>query len=149
MSKQINDKMSVYKKVFLILLVLDMIGLISAAIAFLPTFRQLAGYGQPMMGVISVMIAVVAAIQLFEILAKVFLIKSTSPAFSWTSGRKGCIAATKLLLLFSFGAVLVNLLSAGGEGATLMNQVNLYLRVLASAAEMIAAFFYLRKVKKL
>ena len=141
--------MSVYKKLFLILLVLDIIGLISAVIALLPTFKQLAGYGQPMMVVISVMIAVVAAIQLFEILAKVFLIKSTSPTFSWTSGRKGYIAAAKLLLLFNFAAVIVNLLSTGGVGATLINQGNLYLRVLVSVTEIIAVFFYLRKVKKL
>ena len=72
-SEHINDRMSVYKKVFFILLVLDVIGLISAIIALLPTFQKLPGYGQPMMGVVIVMIAVVVAIQLFEILAKVFL----------------------------------------------------------------------------
>ena len=141
--------MSAMKKAFLILLVLDIIGLLSAAIALLPTFKQMAGFGQPMMGVISVMIAMMIAVQLFEILAKFFLIKSTSPTFSWTSGRKGYIAAAKLLLLSNFGAVIINLLSAGGVGATLINQGNLYLRVLASAAEITAVFFYLRKVKKL
>ena len=148
MSEHINDKMSVYKKVFFILLVLDVIGLISAIIALLPTFQKLSGYGQPMMGILIVMIALVVAIQLFEILAKVFLIKSTSPTFSWESGRKGYISAAKLLLLFNFGSVIVNLLSAGGEGATPMNQGNLYLQVLASVAEIIAVFLYLRKVKK-
>ena len=101
------------------------------------------------MGIMSAMFAALAAIQLFEILAKVFLIKSTSPSFSWTSGRKGYIAAARLLLLFNFGAVIINLLSSGGEGATIINQANLYLRVLASVAEIIAVFFYLRKVKKL
>ena len=133
----------------MILLVLDIIGLISVVIALLPTFRQLAGYGQPMMGVISVMIAVVVAIQLFEILTKFFLIKSTSPTFSWAAGRSGCIAVATLLLVFNFGAVIVNLLSAGGEGATLINQANLYLRMLASAAEIIIVFLYLRKAKKI
>ena len=149
MRNEIDCKMSVFKKVFLILLVLDIIGLISAAIELLPTFRQISGFGQPMMAVISVMIAVMAAVQLFEILAKVFLIKSTSPTFSRTSGRKGYTAAAKFLLLFNLGAVIVNLLSAGGEGATTINQANLYLRVLASVAEIITVFLYLRKVKEL
>ena len=149
LSKQINDKMSVFKKAFIILMVLDIIGLLSALIALLPTFRQLAGYGQPMMAVIIVMIAVMVAIQLYEILAKFFLIKSTYPGFSWISGRKGYIVSAKLLLLFNFGAVIVNLLATGGVGATRINQGNLYLRVLASVAEIIVVFFYLRKVKKL
>lgn len=140
--------MPVFKKVFIVVLVLDIIGLISAGIALLPTFKQLAGYGQPMMGILCAMVAVMAAIQLFEILAKLFLIKSTSPEFSWTSGRKGYIAAAKLLLLFNFGALIINLLATGGEGATLINQGNLYLRVLASAAEIVTVFLYLREVKK-
>lgn len=141
--------MSVLKKAFIILLVLDVIGLITAVIAMLPTIGQMAGYGQPMMGVMCAVTAAMVAILLFEILAKFFLIKSTSPAFSWTSGKKGYLAAARLLLLFNFGAVIINLLAAGGVGATLINQANLYLRVLASAAEIIAVFFYLRKVKKL
>ena len=149
MSKQINDKMSVFKKAFFILLILDVIGSILADIALLPTFMHRAEFGQPMMSIMSAMFAVLAAIQLFEILAKFFLIKSTSPSFSWTSGRKGYIVAARLLLLFNSGAVIINLLSSGGEGATIINQANLYLRVLASVAEIIAVFFYLRKVKKL
>ena len=149
LSEQINDKMSVFKKAFFILLILDMVGSILADIVLLPTFMHRAEFGQPMMGIMSAMFAALAAIQLFEILAKVFLIKSTSPSFSWTSGRKGYIAAARLLLLFNSGAVIINLLSSGGEGATIINQANLYLRVLASVAEIIAVFFYLRKVKKL
>lgn len=149
MHKEINDKISVFKKVFLILLVLDIIGLISAVIALSPTFKQMAEYGQPMMAVFSVMFAIMVATQLFEILTKIFLIKSISPVFSWTSGRKGYIVSAKLLILFNFGAVVINLLAAGGEGATLLNQGNLYLHVLASVAEIITVFFYLRKVKKL
>ena len=141
--------MSFFKKVFFALLVLDIIGLISTVITLLPTFKQLAGSGQLMLGVISVMVAVIVAIQLFEILAKVFLIKSTSPTFSWTADRKGYIAAAKLLLLFNLGAIIINLLSAGGEGATLINQGRLYLHVLASVAEIIAVFSYLRTVKTL
>ena len=148
MSKQSNDKMTVLKKAFLILLVLDMIGLISAVIGLLPTFKQMPEFGQPMMGIFSVIIAVMIAIQLYEILAKVFLVKRISPAFSHTSGRKGYITAAKFLLLFNFGAVIINLLSAGGVGATPINQGILYLRVLASAAEIIAVFFYLHIVKK-
>lgn len=149
MSKQIHDKMSRYKKVFIILMVLDIIGLISAAVAMLPTFNQLDEYGQPMIAIISVMSVIMLAIQLFEILAKFFLIKSTSSTFSWTSGRNGYIVAAKLLLFFNFGAVIINLLATGGVGATLMNQANLYLGVLSSVVEIITIFFYLRKVKKL
>ena len=59
------------------------------------------------------------------------------------------MTSAKLLLLFNFGAVIINVLATGGEGATLMNQANLYLQVLASAAEMITVIFYLRTVKKI
>lgn len=149
MSKQINDKMAVFKKAFLILLILDIIGSILSDIASLPTFINRAEFGQPMMGIMSAMFAALTAIQLFEILAKVFLIKSTSPTFSWTSGRKGYIAAARLLLLVNSCAVIINLLSSGGEGATIINQGNLYLRVLAAVAEITTVFFYLRRVKKL
>ena len=58
------------------------------------------------------------------------------------------MTAMKLLVLFNVGAVIINLLAAGGEGATLLNQANLYLTVLASAAEVVAVSAYLRTVKK-
>ena len=116
--------------------------------ALLPMLEQLAGYGQVMLGVVGVMVAVIASVQLFEILAKVFLIKSTLPTFSWASGRKGYIAAAKLLFLSNLCAAVLNVLSAGGEGATLFNQGRLYLQVLVCIAEMIAVFFYLRTVKR-
>ena len=149
MSKQINDKMSFFKKVFFVLAVLDMSALITAVINVLPTFRQMSEFGQPMAGIFCVMTAGVMAIQLFEILAKVFLMKSTSPEFSWASGQKCCVTTVKLLVLFNVGALIINLLAAGGEGATLLNQANLYLSVLASVAEVIAVSTYLRTVKKL
>ena len=148
MHNKIDGKMSVFKKVFLVLVALDVIGSVLAGISLLPTFGKLAEYGKVMAGVIVVMVAAVAAIQLFEILAKVSLIKSASAAFSWTSGRKRCVSAARFLVLFNLAAIIVNMLSAGGEGATLMNQANLYLRILASAAEVIAALIYLRAVKK-
>lgn len=149
MSSQVNSRMHVFKKVFFVLLVLDFAELISAVIALFPTFGQLAGYGQLMLGVTVAISAVIVAVLLFELWAKVFLIRSTSPAFSWTSGGKRYATVAKLLLLFNLFAVLFNLLSAGGEGATPFNQARLYLQILASAAEMIAAFCYLRTVKKL
>ena len=148
MCKPINDKLSFLKKVFLVLTVLDIIALITAIINMLPTFRQMVEFGQPMAGIVCVMTAGMVAIQLFEILAKVFLMKSTSPAFSWESAQKRCMTFAKLLILFNLGAVIINLLAIGGEGATLLNQASLYLRVLASAAEIVAAFIYLRTVKK-
>ncbi len=148
MNKQINDKMPFFKKVFGVLAVLDAIALISAVINLLPTFPQKAEFGQPMAGIFGVMFAGMVAIKLFEILGKVFLMKSTSPAFSWESGKKRCMTAMKLLVLFNVGAVIINLLAAGGEGATLLNQANLYLTVLASAAEVVAVSAYLRTVKK-
>ena len=148
MSKQIHDKMYFFKKVFCVLAVLDVITLISAVINLLPTFPQMSEYGQPMASIFGVMFAGMVAVKLFEILAKVFLMKSTSPAFSWESAQKRCMTFAKLLILFNLGAVIINLLAIGGEGATLLNQANLYLRVLASAAEIVAAFIYLRTVKK-
>ena len=149
MSNQVSNRMHILKKIFFILIVLDFAELILAGIALCSTFKQLAGYGQLMLRVASVIVAVIVAVLLFEILAKIFLLRSTSSTFSWSSGRKGYATAAKLLLLFNLGAVLFNLLSAGGEGATLINQLRLYLQILASAAEMIAAFCYLRTVKKL
>ena len=149
MSKQVSNRMHIFKKIFFVLLVLDFVELILVVITLYPTFKQLAGYGQLMLGVTSVIVAVIVAVLLFEILAKIFLLRSTSPIFSWLSGRKGYATAAKLLLLFNLGAVLFNLLSAGGEGATLINQGRLYLQILASVAEIIAAFCYLRTVKRL
>ena len=116
MSKQINDKLSFLKKVFLVLAVLDAIALITAVINVLPTFRQMAEFGQPMAAIFRVMFSGMVAIKLFEILAKVFLMKSTSSEFSWVSGKKRCMTAMKLLVLFNVGAVIINLLAAGGEG---------------------------------
>ena len=148
MSKQINDKLSFFKKVFMVLAVLDAIALITAVINVLPTFRQMTEFGQPMAAIFGVMFAGMVVFKLFEILAKVFLMKSTSSDFSWESGKKRCITAMKLLVLVNVGAVIINLLAAGGEGATVLNQANLYLTVLASAAEVIAVSAYLRTVKK-
>ena len=148
MSKQINDKLSFFKKVFMVLAVLDAIALITAVINVLPTFRQMAEFGQPMAAIFGVMFAGMVVFKLFEILAKVFLMKSTSSDFSWESGKKRCMTVMKLLVLFNVGAVIINLLAAGGEGATVLNQANLYLTVLASAAEVIAVSAYLRTVKK-
>ena len=139
--------MGLLKKAFFILLVFDISGLIAGVISLLPTFKQMAGYGQLMLGVFSVMFAGLMAIQLFEILSKIFMIKSTSPTFSWTSDRKGYLTVARLLLLFNFGAVIVNLLSAGGEGATPLNQGYLFLQVLASVAEILVVIIYLRSIK--
>lgn len=148
MSKPISDKMRALKNVFFVLLIWDFIGLVQAVIALIPTLKQLAGYGQIMLVVASVMVALAVAVLLFELLAKIFLVRSTAPEFSWPSGHKGYTTAAKFLLLFNLGAVFVGLLSAGGEGATLINQGYLYLRVLASVAEAVAVFIYLRTVKK-
>ena len=147
--QQVSNKMHIFKVVFLVLLVLDFVELILVGIALYPTFKKLAGYGTLMLCVAGVIVAVIVAVLLFEILAKIFLLRSTSPTFSWLSGRKGYATAAKLLLVVNLGAVLFNLLAIGGEGATLINQLRLYLHILASAAEIIAAFCYLRTVKKL
>ena len=149
MNKQFNNKMQILKKVFLVLLILDVVGLVLAAIALLPTFQTLAGYGQFMLIIFGVIVAVIAAVMVFEILAKLFLLRSTSPAFSWSSGRKGYATVARLLVIFNLCAVIFNLLSTGGEGATLLNQGRLYLQALSSLVEVMAAFFYLRTVKKL
>lgn len=149
MSKQISGRMSIIKKAFFILLVLDVIGLLSVIIALFPMFQRLAGYGQLMLGVAIVMVTVMAAVLLFEILVKMFLIRSASPEFSWSTGRKGYVVAAKFLWLFNLGAAIVGVLSAGGEGATLINQGRLYVQVLASVAEMIVVFFYLRTTKRM
>ena len=149
MRKQIGDKMYRLKKVFVILLFLDVMELLSTGVALYPTFGELVGAGQFMLVVMSVMAAVIVAVSLFEILAKLFLLRSTSPTFSWASGRKGYLTAAKLLVFFNLCAVIFNMLAVGGEGATLINQARIYLQILASAVEMIAAFSYLRIVKRL
>jgi hypothetical protein len=149
MSKQINDRLHILKTVFLILLAVDLIGLVSACIALLPTFSMLADYGQIMIVVTGVISAVTVAVILFEILAKCCLIRSTSPTFSWVSARKSYGTLAKLLLLFNLGAIILGILSAGGEGATPINQVRLYLEMLANAVEVIAVIFYLRTRKEM
>lgn len=148
MNKQSKSKMNIFKRGFSIFLVLDFIELILVGIALIPTLKQLTDYGQVMRVVASVITAVMVAVLLVEILIKVFLIRSTSDTFSWSSGRKGYVAAARVLLLFNIGAVLLNVLSLGGEGATLLNQGRMYLRILVSGAEMILAFVYLRRIKK-
>ena len=149
MSKQVSNKMHILNKVFFILLILDCVGLIGLGITLYSTFKTVAGYGQIMVGVVGVIAAVIAVVQVFEILAKFFLVRSTSPTYSGSSGRKGYIAAAKLLILFNLAAVLINLLSAGGEVATLLSQGRLYLQVVASIAEIIAAFCYLGVMKRI
>ena len=144
-----NGKLHKFKKVFLILLIFDLIELIQAGVNILPSFRELEEYGQMVMIVSIVITALVAVILLFEIFAKLYLMGSTSQTFSWESKRKGYVAAAKLLLVFNLGAVLINVLSMGGEGATLLNQLRVYLSILVSAVEVIAVVFYLGTVKKI
>ena len=149
MSEHMNEKLHKFKKVFLILLIFDLIELIQSGVNMLPSFMELEEYGQMVMIVSIVITALIAVILLFEIFAKLYLMRSTSQTFSWESGRKGYVAAAKLLLVFNLGVVLVNVLSMGGEGATLLNQMNLYLHVIADIVETIAIILYLRKVKRL
>ena len=149
MSEHMNGKLHKFKKVFLILLIFDLIELIQSGVNMLPSFMELEEYGQMVMIVSIVITGLVAVILLFEIFTKLYLMRSTSQTFSWESGRKGYVAAAKLLLVFNLGAVLVNVLSMGGEGATLLNQMNLYLHVIADIVETIAIILYLRKVKRL
>ena len=149
MNKQIDNRMSMMRKACSLLLILDFIGLILAGIALFPTFKELAKYGQPMMGVAIVIATVFVAVLLLEILAKICLIRSTSPAFSWSTGYKGCVVAARLLFLFNLGAAIIGVLSMGGEGATLINQGNLCIRLLDSVVEMIVVLFYLHMTKRL
>ena len=149
MSEHMNEKLHKFKKVFLILLIFDLIELIQSGVNMLPSFMELEEYGQMVMIVSIVITGLVAVILLFEIFTKLYLMRSTSQTFSWESGRKGYVAAAKLLLVFNLGVVLVNVLSMGGEGATLLNQMNLYLHVIADIVETIAIILYLRKVKRL
>ena len=144
-----NGKLHKFKKVFLILLIFDLLELIQAVVNMLPSFRELAEYGQMVMIVSIVITALIAVILLFEIFAKLHLMRSTSQTFSWESKRKGYMAVAKLLLVFNLGAVLVNVLSMGGEGSTLLNQLRVYLSILVSAVEVIAVVFYLGTVKKI
>ena len=144
-----NGKLHKFKKVFLILLIFDLIELIQAGVNMLPSFMELEEYGQMVMIVSIVITALIAVILLFEIFAKLYLMGSTSQTFSWESKRKGYVAAAKLLLVFNLGAVLINVLSMGGEGATLLNQLRVFLSILVSAVEVIAVVFYLGAVKKI
>ena len=149
MSEHMNGKLHKLKKVFLILLIFDLIELIQSGVNMLPSFMELEEYGQMVMIVSIVITGLVAVILLFEIFAKLYLMRSTSQTFSWESKRKGYVAVAKLLLVFNLGAVLVNVLSMGGEGATLLNQLRVYLSILVSAVEVIAVLFYLGAVKKI
>ena len=149
MSKETGNKMHIFKKLFLIFMTLDFVELILVCIALRPMSETLAGYGQLMLCIARVTEIVIVATLLIDILAKLFLLRSTSANFSWASGRKGYVIAAKLLMLFNLGTAIFNLLAVGGEGATLINQLRLYLQILASAAEAIVVFCYLRTVKRL
>ena len=96
-----NGKLHKLKKVFLILLIFDLIELIQAGVNILPSFRELEEYGQMVMIVSFVITGLVAVILLFEIFAKLHLMRSTSQTFSWESKRKGYMAVAKLLLVFN------------------------------------------------
>ena len=144
-----KDKMQVLKKAFLVLMVLDLIKLILMVIEIVPTLKQMSEYGQMVLIVGGVIATVEIAVLLFEVWGKFFLSRSTSPAFSWESARRGYVAVARLLLLINLGAAIIDVLSVGGVGATLINQAYLYLCLLASIAEMIAVFLYLRATKKL
>lgn len=148
MNKQNNDKIRVFKPVFGVLLILDLVGLIFTCIFTASTFKTMKEYGQIMLIVTSVFVLVMAAVSVFKILTKIFFIRSASPAFSWPCGCKKYIAAARLLWVFNLFAIFFSVLAIGGEGATLLNQAYLYLRMAMSLAEMIAAIFYLRTVKK-
>ena len=149
MNNVADRKMNILKKVFIILLILDIVALLLSGIALLPTFSMMVEYGIIMVIVMSTLTAIMSAVLIFEIIAKIFIIRSASPAFSWERRPKGYTAFAKLLLVFNILAIIIGLLSAGGEGATVINQTNTYLRILASLAEIVAAVFYLRAVKKI
>ena len=84
-----NGKLHKLKKVFLILLIFDLIELIQAGVNMLPSFMELEEYGQMVMIVSIVITVLIAVILLFEIFAKLYLMRSTSQTFSWESKRKG------------------------------------------------------------
>ena len=149
MTKQIQDKMSILKKAFFVLLVLDLIETILVGIALISTFKTTAEYGEMVMIISIVIIAMTVAVLLFELFAKIFLIRSTSPAFSRANGRKGYVVVSILLWICNFGAAIIGLLSIGGEGATLLNQSRMYIHLFASVAEMMVVSFYLHTTKKL
>lgn len=148
MNKQNNSK-PILKWAFLALLVFDLIGLALTGVAMFPTIQNLASNGTLLLIVGGVMCAVVLAVLLFEIFAKVFLIRSVSPQASRRMGRGGCVALAVLLLVFNFGAAVISLLATGGEGATLVNQARLYWQMVISVVEMITAVFYLCAAKKI
>lgn len=142
MKKQTNG-MAIVKKVLLVLMVLDSVSLILTGVALFPTFKRLAGNGTLMLVVALVLVAVAVAAMLFEILAKLFLIRSAS------RNTNGYGAFAAFLMVINVVAALINWLSTGGEGANLINQGRMYLQILASVAEVITVGCYLHMRKKL
>ena len=149
MSQQPNEKMHILAKVFFILTILDLMELILTCVALFPNFKQMADYGQFMLIVIGVISAVIVVTLLIEIWSKIYLNRGFSSTNPRALDRQGYAAAAKFLLVMNLGAVLLGLLSAGGEGATLINQMRLYLQILFSVVEIITVFCYLRARKKL
>ena len=144
MKKQTNG-MAIVKKVLLVLMALDSVSLILTGVALFPTFKRLAGNGTLMLVVALVLVAVAVAAMLFEILAKLFLIRSASR----NSGGSGYVVFAAFLMVINVVAALINWLSTGGEGANLINQGRMYLQILASVAEVITVGCYLHVRKKL
>lgn len=148
MSREIHNKMHIFRKAFWVFMVLDIIELVSVGATLGSNFKMMAEYGALMFGVTSVITVGAMAVLLFQILAKRYLIRSTSAASVKSAEGKGCIIAVRLLILFNLAAAIIGVLALGGEGATVITEMRGYLQILASAAEVMVVFFYLRTVKK-
>lgn len=140
------------KKAFFVFVAIDLVSLFLFGAALSGLFKTVSEYGQFMVAVASAIVIITLAVLLFEIAAKLYLIRSTATVYKKQSIRKGHIAAARLLLVFNLLTAVFCLLSTGGEGANLLNQLRLYFQILSSAAEAAAAILYLytaRAVRKI
>lgn len=137
MSEKSNNKMRVLKGFIIALLVLDVIAFVLACVNLIPSFGLFADYGEIMLVVASIITFLILAVILFEVVAKIFIL------------RKNSSALAVFLIIFNAISAIFGFLSLGGVGATVLNQSRIWIEIFASVAEVVVAAIYLGAVKKL
>lgn len=82
MSEKTSNKMRILKGFIIALLVLDVIAFVLACVNLIPSFRLFADYGEILLVVASIMSSLVLLVMLFEVVAKIFILRKNIPAFA-------------------------------------------------------------------
>ena len=80
MNEKVISKMKALKVVLIVLLAIAVVSFITACISLFPTFGNISEYGEIMVIVSSIILALMVAAMLFGIVAKIVLIRSAAKA---------------------------------------------------------------------